>query len=62
VTFSFAKGMFKIAGNKETAFLFAISSAGLAYSVSRACSSGHLERCSCEGSLKEASEEWMWGG
>nr|XP_039252319.1 uncharacterized protein LOC120329663 [Styela clava] len=51
-------------GNKETAFLFAISSAGLTHSVARACAEGYLERCSCDETYSDHvnQEAWMWGG
>uniref|UniRef100_A0A8C4QXZ7 Protein Wnt n=1 Tax=Eptatretus burgeri TaxID=7764 RepID=A0A8C4QXZ7_EPTBU len=50
-------------GFRETAFLFAMSAAGLTHSVAHACSTGRLERCTCD----EAPElqnrvAWRWGG
>uniref|UniRef100_A0A4W3IG50 Protein Wnt n=1 Tax=Callorhinchus milii TaxID=7868 RepID=A0A4W3IG50_CALMI len=48
---------------KETAFLFAISSAGLTHSLARACSSGRMERCTCDESPDlQNREAWQWGG
>ncbi|XP_067869269.1 protein Wnt-9b [Heterodontus francisci] len=50
-------------GFKETAFLFAISSAGLTHSLAKACSSGRMERCTCDESPDlENREAWQWGG
>lgn len=34
---------------RETAFVFAIASAGITYSVSKACADGDLEGCHCRG-------------
>ncbi|ELW67346.1 Protein Wnt-9a [Tupaia chinensis] len=35
-------------GFKETAFLYAISSAGLTHALAKACSAGRMERCTCD--------------
>ncbi|KAG8235049.1 hypothetical protein J437_LFUL014552 [Ladona fulva] len=34
--------------SRETAYVYAISSAGVAYAVTRACSRGELNECSCD--------------
>jgi len=51
-------------GSKETAFLYAITSAGVVHTVARACSSGNLTECSCEvaGRGRTTPEGWNWGG
>uniref|UniRef100_A0A8C9MTG2 Protein Wnt n=1 Tax=Serinus canaria TaxID=9135 RepID=A0A8C9MTG2_SERCA len=51
------------AGFKETAFLYAISSAGLTHAMAKACSAGRMERCTCdEAPDLENREAWQWGG
>lgn len=51
------------AGFKETAFLYAISSAGLTHALAKACSAGRMERCTCdEAPDLENREAWQWGG
>ena len=35
-------------GSKETAFLYAITTAGVVHTVARACSSGNLTECNCD--------------
>uniref|UniRef100_A0A8C4QHH4 Protein Wnt n=1 Tax=Eptatretus burgeri TaxID=7764 RepID=A0A8C4QHH4_EPTBU len=48
---------------RETAFLFALSAAGLAHAVARACSRGRLERCTCdEAPGLRNRQAWQWGG
>ncbi|KAK0400342.1 hypothetical protein QR680_003456 [Steinernema hermaphroditum] len=36
------------AGNKETAFLYAITSAGIVHAITRGCSTGNLTVCGCD--------------
>ncbi|CAB1326418.1 unnamed protein product [Coregonus sp. 'balchen'] len=48
---------------KETAFLYAISSAGLTHAMAKACSAGRMERCTCdEAPDLENRKAWQWGG
>ncbi|KAM9112504.1 protein Wnt-9b [Pangshura tecta] len=49
-------------GFKETAFLYAVSSAALTHSLARACSAGRMERCTCDDSPDlENRKAWQWG-
>lgn len=51
-------------GSKETAFVYAVTSAGVVHSVTQACSSGNLTECTCDMSNqgKTTAEGWKWGG
>ncbi|KAA0198752.1 hypothetical protein HAZT_HAZT006489 [Hyalella azteca] len=51
-------------GSKETAFIYAITSAGVVHAVTQACSSGNLTDCYCDMSKQGLStpEGWKWGG
>ncbi|XP_073429473.1 protein Wnt-16 isoform X1 [Dendrobates tinctorius] len=52
-------------GTKETAFISAVTAAGLVHSITRSCSAGNMTECSCDTSLQNggsASEGWHWGG
>ncbi|XP_060074266.1 protein Wnt-9a-like isoform X1 [Ylistrum balloti] len=50
-------------GFKETSFLYAMSSASLVHEFARACSSGRLDRCTCDESQSlQNKEAWRWGG
>ena len=49
--------------NRETAYIHAVVSAGVAHTISRNCSAGNLNTCGCErdrGLRKE--DDWKWGG
>nr|WCP86875.1 WNT 2-1 [Cyprinus carpio] len=52
--------------DREAAFVYAISSAGMVYTLTRACSQGELENCSCDpgkkGSSRDAKGDFDWGG
>ena len=51
-------------GTRETAFVHSISSAGVAYAVTRSCSDGKLGRkCGCDLKYIGMSDEgWKWAG
>ncbi|KAF7697839.1 protein Wnt-9b [Silurus meridionalis] len=47
---------------KETAFLLAVSSAALSHTLAKACSSGRMERCTCDDTPGlQQREAWQWG-
>ncbi|KAK2725207.1 protein Wnt-4-like [Artemia franciscana] len=51
-------------GSKETAFIYAVTSAGVVHAVTQACSLGNLTECSCDMRKQGRStpEGWKWGG
>ncbi|KAL4659479.1 protein Wnt-2-like [Arapaima gigas] len=53
-------------GDREAAFVYAISSAGMVYALTRACSQGVLDTCSCDptktGTSRDAKGSFSWGG
>ncbi|XP_033115259.1 protein Wnt-7b-like [Anneissia japonica] len=52
-------------GYKEAAYQYAISSAGVTYAITQACSQGNMTNCSCDRSKKAGvlmDDGWMWGG
>ncbi|KAH9487672.1 Protein Wnt-16 [Bulinus truncatus] len=56
--------MIKYRGTRETAFVYAVLSAGVVHSVTQACSVGNLTDCSCDMTrYGEADVDgWKWGG
>uniref|UniRef100_A0A8C7XVC7 Protein Wnt n=1 Tax=Oryzias sinensis TaxID=183150 RepID=A0A8C7XVC7_9TELE len=52
--------------SQEAAFVYAISSAGVVYAITRACSQGELKICSCDshkrGLGSDNNGEFEWGG
>lgn len=53
-----------ILGNRETAFIYAILSAGVVHATTKSCSLGNLTDCSCDMSRygEHSVEGWKWGG
>uniref|UniRef100_A0AAY4BT38 Protein Wnt n=1 Tax=Denticeps clupeoides TaxID=299321 RepID=A0AAY4BT38_9TELE len=50
-------------GTREAAFVYAISAASVAFAVTRACSSGELEKCGCDRNVHGFSPEgFQWSG
>ncbi|XP_076356909.1 protein Wnt-7b-like [Tachypleus tridentatus] len=53
-----------VVGSREAAYIYAISSAGVTYAVTDACSRGTIRQCGCDESKKSVSsrDDWKWGG
>ena len=50
-------------GSRERAYVYAISSAGAAYAVTRACSRGEITECGCDGKIRQRpAKGFEWGG
>lgn len=52
-------------GCMETSFIYAVTSAALTYTTSRACSEGSIYTCSCgliDLTRQVHASEWQWGG
>ncbi|XP_031369961.1 protein wingless-like isoform X4 [Apis dorsata] len=53
-------------GCRETAFIYAITSAAVTHSIARACSEGSIQSCSCDYTHQSrppsATRDWEWGG
>ncbi|KAG1669096.1 Protein Wnt-4 [Nymphon striatum] len=50
--------------SRETAYIYSISSAGVAYSITRGCSRGEITECGCDDKIraKKPRGSWKWGG
>lgn len=59
-------GRVMLRSSREAAFVYAISSAGVVYAITRACSQGELKACGCDplkrGRAKDERGEFDWGG
>ncbi|XP_006770072.1 PREDICTED: protein Wnt-2 [Myotis davidii] len=59
-------GRVLLRSSRESAFVYAISSAGVVFAITRACSQGELKSCSCDpkkkGSAKDTRGTFDWGG
>jgi len=51
-------------GTRETAFIYAVTAAGVVHAITASCSAGNLTDCSCDLSREgtTAPEGWRWGG
>ncbi|XP_018322767.1 protein Wnt-7b [Agrilus planipennis] len=52
-------------GSREAAFAYAISSAGVSYSVTAACARGNISTCGCAPAVKSkepSTPGWKWAG
>jgi len=58
--------MIFLTGCRETAFIYAITSAAVTHSIARACSEGSIQSCSCDythhSRASSAVQDWEWGG
>ncbi|NXY63567.1 WNT4 protein, partial [Callaeas wilsoni] len=50
-------GKVAIQGTRESAFIHAVSAAGIAFAVTRACSRGELHKCGCDRKIRGVSPE-----
>lgn len=49
--------------SRERAYVYAISAAGAAYAVTRACSRGEITECGCDGKIRQRQAKgFEWGG
>ncbi|KAJ0036766.1 hypothetical protein NQD34_005443 [Periophthalmus magnuspinnatus] len=59
-------GRVLLRSSREAAFVYAISSAGVVYALTRACSQGELKTCNCDphkrGRSSDDRSEFDWGG
>ncbi|RXN09180.1 Wnt-2b-A-like protein [Labeo rohita] len=59
-------GRVMLRSSREAAFVYAISSAGVVYAITRACSQGELKICGCDthrrGRASDEEGDFDWGG
>ena len=52
-----------VKGTREAAFVHAISAAGVAHALTRACSAGELDDCGCDRTVRGPSADgFQWAG
>lgn len=58
------RSLVSFSATREQAYVYAISSASLVYTIAKACSTGALHHCTCAGVPKDAppEENFQWGG
>lgn len=63
ISFSFSI-LDTLTDSREKAFIHAISTAGVLYSITRACTKGELSQCGCDDKVKsqDIKGKWEWGG
>ena len=56
--------MINLLGSRETAFIYAVTSAGVVHAITQACSAGNLTDCYCDRSRQGQTtpDGWKWGG
>lgn len=57
--------VFCASGCRETAFIYAITSAAVTHTIARLCSEGAIQSCSCDYSYANKAGktgDWEWGG
>ncbi|GFR92020.1 protein Wnt [Elysia marginata] len=50
---------------KEASFVYAITTAGVTYAITQACSLGNLQNCGCDENKRDGRltpDGWRWGG
>lgn len=50
------------AATRESSFVDAVTAAGVAFAITRSCSQGLLEGCSCSEGGSRADHDWKWRG
>lgn len=55
---------FTVLATREQAYVYAIGSASLVYTMAKACSSGNIQHCTCANSPATSlpNEQFKWGG
>lgn len=57
--------VFSYLGSRETAFVQALSAAGMMLEISRSCAEGDLKSCGCDTNVgakkRRNNKKWMWG-
>lgn len=58
-------GYEELGSTKEAAFVYAITTAGVTYAITQACSLGNLQNCGCDENKRDGRltpDGWRWGG